>query len=233
MPSRTASRTNSRTTSRAASNARTEIIDMLKEDHKRVKKAYREFTKLDREEDPERCEALVRQVLADLEVHTALEEELLYPAARDAIAEPDLVDEAEVEHESAHALIEQLKSMDAEDDKFTARFTVLCEYVMHHVKEEETQLFPQLERARLDWESLAREISDRRAELAPPEAGDDATAMAQGNSDDSDDSERGEGDAARGQGKAAGGAKSRGGSPQEGLGGMGGEAGEAMSSRRV
>lgn len=159
----------SRTNSRAVSNARTEVLEMLKEDHKRVKKAYRDFTKLDVEEDPERCEALVQQVLADLKVHTALEEEFLYPAARSAISEPDLIDEAEVEHESAKTLILQLSGMSADDEKFAARFTVLCEYVMHHVKEEETELFPQLQTARLDWESIASGMRERRAELAPEE----------------------------------------------------------------
>ena len=160
----------SRTNSRAVSNARNEVLETLKEDHKRVKKAYRDFTKLDVEEDPERCEALVRQVLADLQVHATLEEELLYPAARDAINEPDLIDEAEVEHESAKALIAQLNSMDVDDDKFAARFTVLCEYVMHHVKEEEGELFQQLQSARLDWETIAREMRERRAELLPAES---------------------------------------------------------------
>ena len=160
----------SRTNSRAANNARTEIIETLKEDHKQVKKAYREFTKLDREAEPERMQQIVEQVLADLELHTALEEEFIYPAARDAIAEPDLIDEAEVEHDSCKALIEQLKGMDPEDDKYAARFTVLCEYVMHHVKEEETELFPQLQTARLDWETIARDMAERRSEMAPAEA---------------------------------------------------------------
>lgn len=157
----------SRTSTRAANGARAQVIDALKEDHKRVKKAYREFTSLDREADPERCEALVTQVLAELELHTMLEEEFLYPAARAAIAEPELLDEAEVEHESAKALIEQLKGMDRDDEKYAARFTVLCEYVMHHVKEEETELFPQLQTASLDWEDIAREMTERRSEMAP------------------------------------------------------------------
>ena len=164
-----------RTASRAATQARNEILSALKEDHKRVKKAYREFQKLDGQEDPNECQALVQQVLDELSVHAALEEELLYPAARGAIADENLVDEAEVEHESLHALIDQLRSMDADDDKYAARFTVLCEYVLHHVKEEEGELFPQLEQARLDWESLAAEINERREELAPAAVGEEST----------------------------------------------------------
>lgn len=161
-------------TSRAAANSRTQILTQLKDDHKRVKKAYRDFQKLDHHEDQEQCTTLVEQVLQELRVHSALEEELLYPAARGLVAEEDLIDEAEVEHQMLHVLIDQLSSMGPEDDLYAARFTVLCEYVVHHVKEEEGELFPQLERARLDWEALARDMDERREELtsaAEPAAG--------------------------------------------------------------
>lgn len=159
----------STTSSRAATAARNAILEQLMEDHKRVRKAYREFKKLDQEDDAERREELVQQVLQELSVHAALEEEFLYPAAREAV-ESDLIDEAEVEHESLHILIDQLRGMSPDDDKYAARFTVLCEYVLHHVKEEEGEMFPQLERAKLDWEALAQEMNDRRASLTESEA---------------------------------------------------------------
>ena len=162
----------SRTNSRAASAARTQILADLKDDHKRVKKAYKDFQKLDIESDPEACQAIVEQVCMELTVHATLEEELLYPAARDA-AEEDLIDEAEVEHETVKALISQLQGMGPDDEKYAARFTVLCEYVLHHVKEEESEMFPQLERARLDWEAMGAEMAERREELMPTEAADD------------------------------------------------------------
>jgi len=157
--------TPSRTSRRSASTARTEVLDALKDDHRRVKKAYRQFQKLDTEHDTEECETLVREVLEELTVHASLEEELLYPAARAAIADEHLIDEAEVEHETLHALIDQLRAMSPDDEKYAARFTVLCEYVLHHVKEEEGELFPLLERARLDWLGLAAEMERRRTEL--------------------------------------------------------------------
>lgn len=156
-------------TSRAAANTRTRILNELKDDHKRIKKAYRDFQKQDHHEDPQACAPLVEQVLSELRVHAALEEELLYPAARGQVAEEDLIDEAEVEHEMLHVLIEQLSLMDPEDDLYAARFTVLCEYLVHHVKEEEGEIFPQLERARLDWEALGREMDERRQELMSAE----------------------------------------------------------------
>jgi hemerythrin superfamily protein len=167
----------STSSSRAASSARSQILSQLKDDHKRVKKAYREFQKLDGEEDPHACEAIVRQVLEELTVHATLEEELLYPAAREASAE-NLIDEAEVEHESLHILIDQLQKLSPDDEKFSARFTVLCEYVLHHVKEEEGEIFPQLERARMDWEDLAIEMAERRSELSFVPAPDQESAAA-------------------------------------------------------
>lgn len=176
----------SRASTKAATNARTQVLNELKEDHKRVKKAYKDFQKLDREDDRERCEALVQQVLQELTVHATLEEELFYPAVRGVIADEDLLDEAEVEHESARALIEQLQGLSAEDEKFAARFTVLCEYILHHVKEEEGELFPQVERAKLDWEQLAKEMTERRAELMPAAEDADAALAEGGGSDEAE-----------------------------------------------
>jgi hemerythrin superfamily protein len=164
-------------TTRAAANARAQILTQLKDDHKRVKKAYREFQKLDRHEDQDTCATLVTQVLSDLRVHATLEEELLYPAARPLVADESLVDEAEVEHDMMHVLIDQLSSMAPDDDLYAARFTVLCEYVVHHVKEEESELFPQLERARLDWEALAHEMDERRTELKSGEEPAEGNSM--------------------------------------------------------
>ncbi len=178
-----------RANSRAATAARTDILQQLKDDHKRVKKAYRDFNKLDLEDSPEDCEAIVQQVLSELAVHAALEEELLYPAARGAIAEADLIDEAEVEHESMHMLIDQLQGMGPDDEKYAARFTVLCEYVIHHVKEEEGEIFPQLESARLDWEGLAAQMNQRREELTAADAEAETESDASDASDADDDGE--------------------------------------------
>jgi hemerythrin superfamily protein len=159
----TAAHTTSATT-RTQNTARSDILRDLKEDHKRVRKAYKAFEKLDREQNPQECEALVQQVLDELTLHAALEEEFLYPAAREMIDEPDLIDEAEVEHETMHTAIGQLRDMGASDEKFAARFTVLCEYVLHHVKEEEGEIFPKLEQLKLDWDAMAEGMATRRAE---------------------------------------------------------------------
>lgn len=163
--------------SRAATAARSQIIDVLKEDHRRLKRAYREFQRLDVDKHGDQCESIVRRALNELRVHSALEEELLYPVLRPIVENADLVDEAEVEHETIALLCSQLESGRAVDDKFAARFVVLCEYVLHHVKEEEGELFPQLKRGQLDWEGLAAEFFERREILLTASAYDSLSGL--------------------------------------------------------
>jgi hemerythrin-like domain-containing protein len=99
-------------------------------------------------------------------VHTTLEEEVFYPAVREAIEDEDLLNEAAVEHESAKMLIDQLENMDPDDPNYHATFTVLGEYVKHHIKEEETEMFPQAEKSDLDFDSLGDRMRSRKEELA-------------------------------------------------------------------
>ena len=141
-------------------------IDLLKEDHEKVKKAFKEFEKMDRS-DTESCRELVERVCAELRVHTTLEEEIVYPALREAIEDEDIMNEAAVEHETAKMLIEQLENSGPDDPNYFATFTVLGEYVMHHVKEEEGEMFPQAKKAKdLDLEALGEQIKARKEELS-------------------------------------------------------------------
>jgi hemerythrin superfamily protein len=139
-------------------------IELLKEQHDKVKKAFKEFEKLDRE-DTETRQQLVQSVCEDLKLHTTLEEELFYPAAREAIDDEDILNEAQVEHETAKMLVEQLENMGPDDPNFHATFTVLGEYVMHHVKEEEGEMFPQVKKTDLDLEELGSRMRSRMEEL--------------------------------------------------------------------
>jgi hemerythrin superfamily protein len=139
-------------------------IDMLKEDHAKVKKAFKEFEKMDRS-DTETCRQVVKTVCDDLKVHTTLEEEIFYPAVRAAIEDEDIMNEAAVEHETAKMLIEQLENSGPDDPQYFATFTVLGEYVMHHVKEEEGEMFPQAKKAELDLDALGEQMRARKEEL--------------------------------------------------------------------
>ncbi|MGH8741673.1 MAG: hemerythrin domain-containing protein [Burkholderiales bacterium] len=139
-------------------------IEMLKADHAKVKKAFKEFEKMDRA-DAETCHEIVQTVCDDLKVHTSLEEEIFYPALREAIEDEDIMNEASVEHETAKMLIEQLENMEPDDPNYHATFTVLGEYVMHHVKEEEGEMFAQAGKSGLDLDALGERMQERKAEL--------------------------------------------------------------------
>lgn len=141
-----------------------EALEMLKQDHDKVQKAFKEFEKLDRE-NAEAVRDLAMQTCEDLKVHTALEEEIFYPALREAIDDEDILNEAAVEHETAKMLIEQLENMQEDDPNFHATFTVLGEYVRHHIKEEEGEMFPAAKKSDLDFEELAGRMRQRKDEL--------------------------------------------------------------------
>ena len=145
--------------------AHRDVIAMLKDDHKKVKKAFAAFEQLHLQADPASGHALVSQICDDLDVHAALEEEFFYPSARKELDEEDLVNEAEVEHQSVKRLIADLRRMPVDDKKYAATVKVLSELVEHHVKEEEGEMFPQLEHAEIDWVALRDRMRGRRTGL--------------------------------------------------------------------
>jgi hypothetical protein len=94
-----------------------------------------------------------------------VEEELFYPEAREAIDAMDIMDEAEVEHTVAKQLIEELKVMQPNDPLYDAKFTVLGEYVTHHIKEEQNEMFPKVKKAKINLDSLGEQMAARKLEL--------------------------------------------------------------------
>jgi len=153
-----------------AKKGKADAITLLKADHDEVKQAFKEFEKMDHETDTAAMEELVTTVCEALKAHTTVEEEIFYPAVREAIEDDDLMNEAQVEHQSAKDLIEQLEGMDATDPMYPATFTVLCEYVLHHAKEEEDEMFPSAKKAKVDLEALGEQIQARKDELTEAEA---------------------------------------------------------------
>jgi hemerythrin superfamily protein len=141
-----------------------DAIALLKQDHRTVSALFEEFEKADEEEQS----AIAQRVCQLLTVHATIEEELLYPAAKQAFEdeeEEDLVNEAEVEHGSAKELIAKIEGMSSGDEHFKATVKVLGEYIKHHVKEEEGQLFPQLKKTELDLKELGGQLSERKYAL--------------------------------------------------------------------
>jgi len=166
--SKSSTKSSSRSTARgAAKGSSQDVLHLLAEDHKRVLKMFEEFEELKEEnsEDEETMQQLVEIACAELTIHAQLEEELFYPAAREAIDDMDLLDEAEVEHAAARQLITELAAMQPGDDLYEAKFTVLGEYVKHHIQEEEKELFPKVKKSDLDLMELAEEIRERKMEL--------------------------------------------------------------------
>jgi hemerythrin-like domain-containing protein len=144
-----------------------DALAMLKADHDKVKKMFKEFERMTEDEPGEEAQQLAAQICNELKVHTMLEEEIFYPEARAALEDDeDLIDEAEVEHASAKDLIEQIEGMGGSDDKFVATVTVLGEYVNHHVKEEQDEMFPKVKKAKqLDLAEMAERMMARKQEL--------------------------------------------------------------------
>jgi len=108
-------------------------------------------------------------------VHAQIEEEIFYPAAREASIRDgeDLLDEAEVEHGSLKQLVAAIESNSPESDElFDARVKVLGEYVKHHVKEEENELFPRARKSDMDLEEVGARLAARKDELMRKLKGD-------------------------------------------------------------
>ena len=137
------------------------VLTMLKADHKKVKALFAEFEHA----TARKREDIARTAMQDLEVHAELEEELIYPAIRAGIEDDETMNEANEEHHLVHVLIAELKKLEPSDDAFQAKFTVLGELVKHHVKEEEGEMFPQAQKAKIDWKVLQAEVMERKEQL--------------------------------------------------------------------
>ena len=155
----------STSTSGRSSDAPRDAIALLKEDHRTVSQLFEEFENADEEEQA----AIAQRVCQLLTVHAQIEEELLYPAAKEAFEgeeeAEDLVNEALVEHGSAKELIAKIEGMSSDNEQFEATVKVLGEYIKHHVKEEESELFPQLKKTELDLKELGSRLADRKFAL--------------------------------------------------------------------
>jgi hemerythrin superfamily protein len=140
-----------------------DAIALLKQDHRAVEALFDEFEDADEGEQSE----LATRICQMLTVHAQIEEEYLYPQAKDAFGEEEdeVVYEAEVEHMSAKQLIAEIEGMTPREKMFDAKVKVLGEYVKHHVKEEEKELFPSLKDTELDLKELGSQLAQRKMEL--------------------------------------------------------------------
>src|SRR5690242_10837282 len=124
-------------------------IELLKADHEKVKDLFDQFEESD---DQAEKKGIVAQACQELKVHSAIEEEIFYPAVREALSDDELMNEAEEEHHEVKVIIAELERMDGTEDHYNSKFTVLAENVRHHIEEEESDMLPKASDAELDLE---------------------------------------------------------------------------------
>jgi hemerythrin superfamily protein len=152
----------SKKASRGSSGKKLNALTLLQQDHKLVKELFDKFEKTKSEDKKAQ---IAEQICQELKVHAQIEEEIFYPSVREEIREEDLIDEATVEHQSAKDLIAQIEGEGPEGELFEAKVKVLGEYIQHHVKEEQNELFPQVRKTKVDLQALGERLQARKMEL--------------------------------------------------------------------
>jgi hypothetical protein len=143
-----------------------DAIDLLVDDHLAAGKIFKQYERLAKKDGPaDQRKALAVKVCGMLTVHTTIEEEIFYPAARAAGIEADLLDEATIEHASAKDLIAQILAARPTDAFYDAKVKVLGDYIEHHVLEEHTEMFPKCRRSTMDLAALRAQLAARKKEL--------------------------------------------------------------------
>jgi len=142
----------------------TDAIVLLKNDHKTVEKLFKEFEKAGEEAYADK-RRIVDAIIEELTVHAYIEEEIFYPAARQAVPETkDHVLESVEEHHVVVWMLSELLALDPKEETFDAKVTVLTENVRHHVEEEEDEWFPEVRSAmgRKRLQELGQKMIDAR-----------------------------------------------------------------------
>jgi hemerythrin superfamily protein len=146
--------------------AESDAIALLKADHRKVEDL---FAKFERAKGNDQKQRLAKEICTELTIHTIIEEEIFYPACKETIKEPDLIDESLVEHDGAKMLVGELEAGSPDAEFYDAKMSVLSEMIKHHVKEEEkrgTGVFAQARAAGLDLDELGARMAARKQELA-------------------------------------------------------------------
>jgi hemerythrin-like domain-containing protein len=163
MPAKKTTKKKSSSKARVARRPK-DAIALLRADHATVQALFDQFEKARNEASKQR---LAQQICMELKIHAAIEEEIFYPATREALPkQEDLLDEAEVEHASAKELIAQIEAGGPGTELWDAKVTVLGEYIKHHVKEEQNEMFPKVRKTKLDLMALGAQLLAKKEELA-------------------------------------------------------------------
>ncbi|RYY76196.1 MAG: hemerythrin domain-containing protein [Gammaproteobacteria bacterium] len=136
---------------------------LLKADHKEVNALFEEYETL---KSNAKKKEVVKKICTALTIHAQIEEEIFYPAVKLALKDKELIPEAAVEHATLETLIAQIQDVEPDGEIFDAKVKVLGEYVKHHVKEEQSQIFAKAkESSKLDLSKLGEQLLRRKEEL--------------------------------------------------------------------
>jgi hemerythrin superfamily protein len=156
-------RSQSANRNKEAEAASTSALELLQQDHREVEELFDAFDEL--QEDDDRKAEVAGKICMALKVHAQIEEEIFYPQARKATKDNDLIDEAAVEHATVKKLIGETEAMEVGEELYDAKVRVLAEMVKHHIREEEEELFPELESAKMDIDAVGKELAERKEAL--------------------------------------------------------------------
>jgi len=148
----------------AADDAALDAVALIKNDHRKVEALFEQFESAETAKQAE----IAKQVCTELIVHAMIEEELLYPACRQAGVEDDMLDEAQVEHDGAKILILEVIRETPDDEFYSAKVKVLSEYIKHHVAEEEEPekgILAKAQKAGVDMHALGQKLRAKKLEL--------------------------------------------------------------------
>lgn len=154
--------TRAKASSPRSSSRATNAISILRADHRLVNDLFEQFEST---RSSAKKQKLVQQICTELTVHAMVEEEIFYPAIKRALKDDELVPEAIVEHDTLKSLIAQVEGVEPDGEMYDARVKVMSEYVKHHVKEEQGEMFPKAQKTRLDLDELGEMIMQRKEEL--------------------------------------------------------------------
>jgi len=139
-------------------------LEMLTSDHRKVEDLFEKFETMKEKEDASRV-AIAQRICSELTVHMQIEEDLLYPWLRENVDDTEMVAEAYVEHNAAKQLITEIMRVGEPDEAYDAKVKVLSEYIKHHVKEEEQEIFPEVASEEEELDELGQEMFARKVEL--------------------------------------------------------------------
>ena len=140
-----------------------DATSLLKADHKLVNSLFADY---EATTSSNKKKQLVDQICKELSIHAQVEEEIFYPAVQKALQDHELVPEAIVEHSTLKDLIAAVKGLKPDGDMYDAKIKVMSEYVKHHVKEEENEMFPEAKSTDLDLVKLGAQMSERKMQLS-------------------------------------------------------------------